>query len=34
MTLFTRADPSEQLFRAVLDRFYAGELDPETTRRL
>jgi uncharacterized protein (DUF1810 family) len=34
MTLFTRADPDEQLFPAVLIRFYAGELDPETTRRL
>lgn len=34
MTLFTRADPSQQLFQAVLTRFYAGELDPETERRL
>jgi uncharacterized protein (DUF1810 family) len=34
MTLFARADPSEQLFLAVLDRFYGGEPDPETERRL
>ena len=34
MTLFTRADPEERVFTAVLARFYAGELDPETTRRL
>jgi uncharacterized protein (DUF1810 family) len=34
MTLFTRADPSDQLFKAVLDRFYAGEPDPETERRI
>jgi uncharacterized protein (DUF1810 family) len=34
MTLFTTADPSEPLFSKVLDRFYAAEPDPETTRLL
>jgi uncharacterized protein (DUF1810 family) len=34
MTLFNRADPEEPLFTAVLARFYDGDLDPETTRRL
>jgi uncharacterized protein (DUF1810 family) len=34
MTLFARAAPDEELFRAVLDRFYGGEADPETERRL
>lgn len=34
MTLFARADPSEPLFGEVLDRFYAGEVDPETVRRI
>ena len=34
MTLFARAAPAEQLFTAVLDRFYAGEPDPETERRI
>jgi uncharacterized protein (DUF1810 family) len=34
MTLFAEADPSEPLFGQVLDRFYAGELDPETVRRI
>jgi uncharacterized protein (DUF1810 family) len=34
MTLFHRADPSEPLFPAVLDRFYGGEPDPETERRI
>jgi uncharacterized protein (DUF1810 family) len=34
MTLFTRADPSDQLFKAVLTRFYSGEPDPETDRLL
>lgn len=34
MTLFARADPSEQLFRAVLARFYSAEPDPETDRRI
>jgi uncharacterized protein (DUF1810 family) len=34
MTLFHRAAPEEQLFTDVLDRFYGGEADPETDRRL
>jgi uncharacterized protein (DUF1810 family) len=34
MTLFARADPQVPLFAAVLDRFYGGEPDPETERRL
>jgi uncharacterized protein (DUF1810 family) len=34
MTLFATADPAEPLFSEVLDRFYAGETDPETERRL
>jgi uncharacterized protein (DUF1810 family) len=34
MTLFHRADPADQLFAAVLDRFYSGEPDPETERRI
>jgi len=34
MTLFARADPAERIFGEVLDRFYAGEGDPETERRI
>ena len=34
MTLFARAAPGEPLFPEVLDRFYDGEPDPETERRL
>jgi uncharacterized protein (DUF1810 family) len=34
MTLFTRAAPEEQIFTAVLTRFYAGVPDPETDRLL
>jgi uncharacterized protein (DUF1810 family) len=34
ISLFARADPSEPLFSAVLDRFFSGEVDPETERRL
>ena len=34
MTLFARAAPDEPLFATVLDRFFAGEPDPETERRL
>jgi uncharacterized protein (DUF1810 family) len=34
MTLFTRADPAEPLFDAVLTRFYGREADPETERQL
>ena len=30
MTLSTRADPSDQLFQAVLARFYSSEPDPAT----
>jgi uncharacterized protein (DUF1810 family) len=30
MTLFHRAAPDEPLFRAVLDTYYAGQLDPAT----
>ena len=34
MTLFAAADPSERIFSAVLDRFYAGDSDSETDRLL
>jgi uncharacterized protein (DUF1810 family) len=34
MTLFERAAPDEPLFGAVLDRYFRGERDPETARRL
>jgi len=34
MTLFHRADPWEPSFEAVLERFFEGEADPETDRRL
>jgi uncharacterized protein (DUF1810 family) len=34
MTLFAAAAPDEPLFRQVLDRYYGGEEDPETRRRL
>jgi uncharacterized protein (DUF1810 family) len=34
MTLFARAAPEEAAFPAVLERFYEGEQDPETDRRL
>ncbi|MBS1886719.1 MAG: DUF1810 domain-containing protein [Actinobacteria bacterium] len=34
MTLFARAAPEEALFPAVLDRFFGGEEDHETDRRL
>jgi uncharacterized protein (DUF1810 family) len=34
MTLFTRAAPSEQVFRDVLARFFGGEPDEGTTSRL
>jgi uncharacterized protein (DUF1810 family) len=34
MTLFARAEPEEQLFASVLTRFYGGEADPETERRI
>jgi uncharacterized protein (DUF1810 family) len=34
MTLFAAAAPAERIFRDVLDRFYGGEPDPETERRI
>jgi uncharacterized protein (DUF1810 family) len=34
MTLFARAAPGEPLLRQVLDRYYDGELDAATERRL
>jgi uncharacterized protein (DUF1810 family) len=34
MTLFARVAPGEPTFRQVLDRYYAGELDEATERRL
>lgn len=34
MTLFARAAPNEDVFSDVLDRFFGGEADPETERRL
>jgi uncharacterized protein (DUF1810 family) len=33
-TLFHRAAPNERLFAAALSRFYSGEADPETDRRI
>jgi uncharacterized protein (DUF1810 family) len=34
MTLFHRAAPEKRPFVEVLDRFYGGEADPETDRRI
>jgi uncharacterized protein (DUF1810 family) len=34
MTLFTLADPDEPVFRAVLDRYFDGQLDEATTSRV
>jgi uncharacterized protein (DUF1810 family) len=34
MTLFLRADPDEAVFGQVLDKFFAGQADPETDARL
>lgn len=34
MTLFEAVAPDEPVFGEVLDRFYAGERDPQTLRRL
>jgi uncharacterized protein (DUF1810 family) len=34
MTLFHRVDPDEPLFRAVLERYYAGIPDPRTDELL
>jgi uncharacterized protein (DUF1810 family) len=33
MTLFALAAPDEPVFRRVLERYFGGEEDPETTRR-
>ncbi|MDQ3456698.1 MAG: DUF1810 domain-containing protein [Actinomycetota bacterium] len=33
MTLFTLTDPDQPAFRAVLDKFFGGRLDSETTSR-
>jgi uncharacterized protein (DUF1810 family) len=34
MTLFGRADPQDPVFGQVLDRFFDGQPDPETERRM
>lgn len=34
MTLFLRAAPDEEVFRAVLDQYYGGDPDPATDRIL
>jgi uncharacterized protein (DUF1810 family) len=34
MTLFLRADPAEQAFQQVLDRYFDGLPDPATDRLL
>jgi uncharacterized protein (DUF1810 family) len=34
MTLFARAAPTEQVFRDVLDRYFAGRADEATLRLL
>ncbi len=34
MTLFAAADPDQPVFRAVLDRFFAGAHDPATLDRI
>ena len=34
MTLFTRADPHEALFKDVLDQYFEGSPDDATTRRV
>lgn len=34
MTLFSRADPHEQVFQDVLDQYFAGRADDCTTSRL
>jgi uncharacterized protein (DUF1810 family) len=34
MTLFARAAPEEPIFQQVLDRYFAGEADPQTDARL
>ncbi len=34
ITLFARADPAQPVFRAVLERYFAGQEDEATTSRL
>jgi uncharacterized protein (DUF1810 family) len=34
MTLFLRAEPAEQAFQQILDRFFGGLPDPATDRLL
>lgn len=34
MTLFRIADPGEVVFQRVLERFYGGQLDPQTQQLL
>jgi uncharacterized protein (DUF1810 family) len=34
MTLFSRADPDEPVYRTVLDRYFAGQFDDGTITRL
>ena len=34
MTLFSRADPGETIFRTVIDQFFDGDDDPATLERL
>ena len=34
MTLVTRADPQQAVFRQVLNRYFQGSEDHETIRRL
>jgi uncharacterized protein (DUF1810 family) len=34
MTLFAHADPAQPVFRAVLERYFAGQEDESTTSRL
>jgi uncharacterized protein (DUF1810 family) len=34
MTLFLRASPGDDVFRQVLDRYFAGTADPATDQRL
>jgi uncharacterized protein (DUF1810 family) len=34
MTLFARADPTQPVFSAVLERYFGGEADPATIDRL
>ena len=34
LTLFARATDDNQVFRDALDKYYGGEMDPETQKRL